>query len=114
MWLLAPRLSGCAVTSIVAAIVFAFCPYFYSHSAHVQLLMAGGMPLSMLALHGLADDPSPRRGLLLGVALALQALACAYYGIFAGLMVGYAVLFLAGAAPLVAYDRRSGLRSPRR
>jgi hypothetical protein len=95
MWLLATRLSGCADTSIVAAIVFAFCPYFYSHSAHVQLLMAGGMPLSMLALHRLADDPSPRRGLLLGVALALQALACAYYGIFAGLMVGYAVLFLA-------------------
>jgi hypothetical protein len=95
MWLLATRLSGCADTSIVAAIVFAFCPYFYSHSAHVQLLMAGGMPLSMLALHRLADDPSPQRGLLLGVALALQALACAYYGIFAGLMVGYAVLFLA-------------------
>ena len=95
MWLLATRLSGCADTSIVAAIVFAFCPYFYSHSAHVQLLMAGGMPLSMLALHRLADDPSPGRGLLLGAALALQALACAYYGIFAGLMVGYAVLFLA-------------------
>jgi hypothetical protein len=95
MWLLATRLSGRADTSIVAAIVFAFCPYFYSHSAHVQLLMAGGMPLSVLALHRLADDPSPQRGLLLGVALALQALACAYYGIFAGLMVGYAVLFLA-------------------
>ena len=37
----------------VAAILFAFCPYFYSHSAHIQLLMAGGIPLSMLALHRL-------------------------------------------------------------
>ena len=70
-------------------------PYFFSHSAHIQLLMAGGIPLSMLALHRLADAPSPARGVVLGVALATQALACAYYGIFAGLMVGYGVLFFA-------------------
>src|SRR5262249_4550584 len=95
MWLLARRLSGRADTSIVAGILFAFCPYFYSHSAHIQLLMAGGMPLSMLALHRLVDRPSIPRGVALGVALALQALACAYYGIFAGLMVGYGVVLLA-------------------
>ena len=80
---------------LLPGILFAFCPYFYSHSAHVQLLMAGGIPLSMLALHKLVDAPSPKRGVVLGVALATQALACAYYGIFAGLMVGYAVLFYA-------------------
>src|SRR5580765_1562331 len=89
MWLLARHLSGRADTSVVPAILFAFCPYFYSHSAHVQLLMAGGIPLSMLALHRLADSPSARRGVVLGVVLATQALACAYYGIFAGLMVSY-------------------------
>jgi hypothetical protein len=94
-WLLARHIGGRADTSIVAGILFAFCPYFYSHSAHVQLLMAGGIPLSMLALHKLVDAPSPRRGIVLGVALAAQALACAYYGIFAGLMVGYAVVFYA-------------------
>ena len=48
-------LSDARDTPIVAAILFAFCPYFYSHSAHVQLLMAGGIPLSMLALHQLVD-----------------------------------------------------------
>ncbi len=95
MWLLARRLTGNPASAMVAAILFAFCPYFYAHTAHIQLLMAGGIPLSMLALHGLADAPSPRRGLALGAALAVQALACAYYGIFAGLMVGYGVLFLA-------------------
>ena len=94
-WLLARRLSGRTDVSIVAAILFAFCPYFYSHSAHVQLLLAGGMPLSMLALHRLVDAPSIGRGAVLGVALAVQALGCAYYGIFAGLMVGYGVLFFA-------------------
>ena len=95
MWLLARHLSGRTDAGIVAGILFAFCPYFYSHSAHVQLLMAGGIPLSMLALHRLADGPSARRGIALGSALAAQALACAYYGIFAGLMVSYGVLFLA-------------------
>jgi hypothetical protein len=95
MWLLARRLSGCADSAAIAAILFAFCPYFYSHSAHVQLLMAGGIPLAMLALHRLVDAPSLPRGAVLGAALAAQALACAYYGIFAGLMVGYGVLFFA-------------------
>jgi len=95
MWLLARRLSGRGDSAAIAAILFAFCPYFYSHSAHVQLLMAGGMPLAMLALHRLVDAPSLPRGAALGAALAAQALACAYYGIFAGLMVGYGVLFFA-------------------
>jgi 4-amino-4-deoxy-L-arabinose transferase-like glycosyltransferase len=100
MWLLARRLTGDSASAMIAALLFAFCPYFYSHTAHIQLLMAGGIPLSMLALHRLVDAPAPRRGVELGAALALQALACAYYGIFAGLMVGYAVLFLAAARRL--------------
>jgi hypothetical protein len=94
-WLLAWRLSGSRAAAAVAAILFAFCPYFFSHSAHIQLLMGGGIPLAMLALHRLVDAPSPGRGLVLGLTLGAQALACAYYGIFAGLMVGYGVMFLA-------------------
>jgi hypothetical protein len=94
-WLLIRRLSGDSAAAFIAAILFAFCPYFFSHSAHIQLLMAGGIPLAMLALHRLVDAPAPSRGVLLGVALAGQALCCAYYGIFAGLMVGYGVLCLA-------------------
>jgi hypothetical protein len=96
-WLLARRLTGNSAAAAAAAVLFAFCPYFYSHTAHIQLLMAGGIPLSMLALHRLADDPSPGRGAALGAALAGQALACAYYGIFAGLMIGYGVVFFAAS-----------------
>ena len=95
MWLLARRLSGDGAAAALAAILLAFSPYFFSHSAHIQLLMAGGIPLSLLALHRLADAPGPGRGVVLGLALAAQALSCAYYGIFAGLMVGYCVLFIA-------------------
>jgi hypothetical protein len=96
-WLLARRLSGDGAAAAIAAILFAFCPYFFSHSAHIQLLMAGGIPLALLALHRLADQPGPGRGVVLGLALAAQALSCAYYGIFAGLMVGYCVLFMAAS-----------------
>jgi hypothetical protein len=94
-WLLARHLTGNSAAAAASAVMFAFCPYFYSHSAHIQLLMAGGIPVSMLALHRLVDGPSIARGVALGAALAVQALACAYYGIFAGLMVGYGVLFFA-------------------
>jgi hypothetical protein len=94
-WLLARRLSGSSTAALAAAVMFAFCPYFFAHTAHIQLLMGGGIPLTLLMLHRLVDAPSGRRGAALGVVLAIQALACAYYGIFTGLMIGYASIFLA-------------------
>lgn len=92
-WLLARHLTGDPAAATVAAVFYAFCPYVFSHTAHIQLMLTGGIPLSMLMLHRLADAPSARRGLPLGAALIVQALGCAYYGIFAGLMVGFGVLF---------------------
>ena len=93
-WLLARYVSGCAAAAAVAAVTFAFTPYFFAHTAHIQLLFAGGIPLSLLLLHRLVDAPSPGGGVRLGVTLGIQALACAYYGIFAGLAVGYAAIVL--------------------
>jgi hypothetical protein len=78
-----------------AGIIYAFCPYLFSHTAHIQLLMPWGIPLSMLMLHRLVDAPTAARGVLLAFALAIQALSCAYYGIFAALMVGFATIFYA-------------------
>ena len=88
-------LTGDSRAALVAGVLYAFCPYLFAHTAHIQLLMAAGIPLSMLMLHRLVDAPSVGRGVLLGVTLAAQALSCAYYGIFAGLMVGFATLFYA-------------------
>jgi hypothetical protein len=93
-WLLARYLSGSAAAATVAAVVFAFCPYFFAHTSHIQLLMGGGIPVALLMLHRVADAPSWQSGARLGLVLAAQALACAYYGILAGLMVGYAAIFL--------------------
>ena len=99
-YLLFKYLSGDARAAAIGAVLYAFCPYVFSHLSHIQLLMTGGLPLSMLMLHRVADAPTVRRGAGLGLALAAQALACAYYGIFAGLMVGYGALVLAATRRL--------------
>ena len=81
--------------SIVAAIGFAFCPFLFARTAHIQLMMFFGLPVAMLAMHRLVDAPSAGRGVLLGLALAVQALACGYYGIFAGLLTALGLPFFA-------------------
>ena len=62
MWLLARRLTGHAGAAGVAACLYAFCPFLFAHTPHIQLLMAGGIPAAMLMMHRVADAPSPRRG----------------------------------------------------
>lgn len=121
-YLLLRYLTGSPRAAAVAAVLYAFCPYLFSHLSHIQLLMTGGIPLSMLMLHRLADEirrgpppstltgrtgptgPTTRtivlRGVWLGLALAAQALACAYYGVFTGLMVGYGALVIAASRRL--------------
>ena len=81
--------------SIVAAIGFAFCPFLFARTAHIQLMLFFGLPLAMLAMHRLVDAPSARRGVALGLALAVEALACGYYGIFAGLLTALGLPFFA-------------------
>ena len=105
MFFLARHLTHDPRAAAVAAIGYAFCPYVYARTSHIQLLMIGGLPLVLLALHRLAERPSAGRGAALGLAMGLQALFCGYYGIFAILIVGYGVLTLATVRRLWT-DRR--------
>lgn len=84
---LARYLTGHRGASAVAGVMFAFCPFIFARTAHIQLLLTAGLPWCLLAMHRLVDAPSARRAVALGALVWLQALACAYYGIFAGLMV---------------------------
>jgi hypothetical protein len=88
-------LTGSQPAALVAAVLFAFCPYIFARTAHVQLLFTGGLPWCMLAFHRLVEAPSIQRSIVLGVSLWATALACAYYGIFAGLMIGLGTLLFA-------------------
>lgn len=84
----------------VAGICFAFCPYFFGRTSHIQLLLTAGLPFSLLAFHRLADRPTWRRGLVLGLVVAAQATASGYYAILTVLMIGC-------AAAILAVSRRS-------
>ena len=37
----------------MSAIGFAFCPFVFAHTAHIQLLMTAGLPFTLLAFHRL-------------------------------------------------------------
>ena len=100
MYLLAIYLTGNRWASAVGAICFAYCPFLFAHTTHIQLLMTPGIPFSMLAFHRLADRPTRGRGMVLGLAMAFTALSCAYYGVFVMMLIGWAVLVTAGTRRL--------------
>jgi hypothetical protein len=100
MYLLAFRLSRSQPGGLVAAIVFTFCPFLFAHTPHIQLLMLGPLPFALLALHRFVDRQTWPRAVLLGLAIAVTALFCAYWGVLAGLLVGLGVLFYAAARRL--------------
>ncbi len=93
MWALVRRLTGSPAAGLVSATLFAFAPYVSARTAHVQLLMVFVFPLVLLAFHRFVERPAVPRGAVLGLSLAVAALACGYYGIFAGLAVGLGVLW---------------------
>lgn len=92
---LARYLTASRGAALTAAVMFAFCPFVFARTAHIQLLLIGGIPFAMLAFHRLVDRPTVGRSVALGVILWAQALSCAYYGIFAGLMIGFGTLLFA-------------------
>ncbi len=95
---LARRLTGSPGGAAVAGLIYAFCPFAFSHIPHIQLLMTFGPPLALLAMHRFVDAPSWRRAVFLGLAVAVQALACGYYGIFGGLAVALGVVWFGVAS----------------
>jgi hypothetical protein len=93
-------LAGDRRAAAVAAIGFAYCPFVFGHTPHIQLEWTAGLPLALLAFHRLADRPTIGRGAVLGAVVGAQALFCAYYAVFAVLIVGYAALVLAATRRL--------------
>src|SRR5215510_2581766 len=84
MFLLARELTGRNDAAVVAAAIFAFYPYRAAQVGHLQLLVNGWMPLSLLGLH---------RYFATGSRTALAGAAAAYW--FLAMSNGY-YLFLFG------------------
>ncbi len=94
-WALAETLGAPPASAAAFAVAFTYCPYLFARTAHIQLMMTFGLPLALQAFHRVVARPTPGRGLWLGATLAIQALACAYFGIFAALTVGLGTLYYA-------------------
>ena len=62
MYYLSRYLTGSRPAAAVAAVLFAFCPYIWARTAHIQLLMTAGLPFSLLAAHRMIDRPEPGAG----------------------------------------------------
>lgn len=93
MYGLVRHLTGHRIAGLVSGVAFAFCAYTFSHSAHIQLLMTAGLPLSLLAMHRFVERQTPGRTLAFGLIVAAQALSCGYYGIFTALAVTPGIVF---------------------
>jgi hypothetical protein len=59
------------------------------------LLMVFVVPLVFIALHRFVEESTYARAVLLGLALAVSGLACAYYGLMMGLAVGVGAIWFA-------------------
>ena len=114
MYFLVRHLTNDRRAAIVSAILFAFCPHVFAHTAHIQLMMTAGLPFSMLAFHRVVERPTASRGVQLGVVMAAQAISCGYYGVFLILIVGFAVADCRrGTALVVASGTGDRLESAR-
>ena len=104
MWfgfLLVRDLTRSAPAAWIAALIFGFAPYRLAHIGHLELQWVLWMPLSLWLLHRMVAEPTARRALGLGSAVAAQTLCSIYYGVFLSLylVVAAAILLALKSAP---------------
>ena len=80
---------------VLAGLAFAFAPYRMSQIAHLQVLSAYWMPLSLAALHLYFASRKAKWLTLFGVAWLMQALSCGYYLFYLSALVALWVLWFA-------------------
>jgi hypothetical protein len=103
-YLLARRLTGRALESFVAGLMFAWSPFLVTRGlAHFSLAAAAPLPFFMLALHRAWDTQRLRDAVLAGVTLAWAAASDPYYGVY-GVMLG--AVFLGSRLVAVRFVRR--------
>ena len=78
--------------SFTAGLVLAFCPFMFNQLAHVQSILAAGIPLSFLFLHRFLDRGRTVDAILFGLSYSLQALANTYYAVYLALFTGLYLL----------------------
>ena len=75
MFALARAITQLVGAAVVAALVFAFYPFRFSHYSHLELQFTCWMPLALLALFRTLSAARPRDGAATGIFVSLQALS---------------------------------------
>lgn len=92
MFLLARYLTGNPLASIIAGIIFAFSPFMISHLTQLQIITAGGIPLTFLFLHKFFKHEQTRHLMLFALFFILQFLASGHYALYLTLFCGLYML----------------------
>lgn len=95
MYALGRYLVGNRLAALGGALVFMAAPFRFQHVGHLGLSSAYWMPLALLFLDRLWVQPSWRRALPFGAAVAFQALSAQYYGFQVAIVTGLFVVFIA-------------------
>ncbi len=93
MYLLARYLTGNSFSGIIAGIIFAFSTFMFAHLGHLQVISAGGLPLSFLFLHKFFESESYKHLLLFTLFYLLQVLSNSYYALYLTLFAGLYMLY---------------------
>jgi hypothetical protein len=81
--------------ALIAGLAYGFAPYRMSQFAHVQVLSAYWIPLSLLGMHLCLRRREWRWAVLFGVSWWMQALSCGYYLFYLSALVGLWLLWFA-------------------
>lgn len=85
MFVLARHLTRATAPALVAVAVFTMLPYRIEHLMHLELQWSFFIPLALWSVHRTAESGRWQYGLLTGLFVWLQFLACIYYGVFLSL-----------------------------
>jgi hypothetical protein len=90
--LLVRRATGDRLAAFVAGAFFAAGPHRWTRLSHLHVQLTTFLPLALLALDRFWESRTLRRGLLVGLMLALSGLSSVYLGAITATALGVAVL----------------------
>ena len=93
MYLFAHQLTKNNWGSIAAGIIYAFSPFMFFHLGHMQIISAGGIPLTFLFLTRFVQDRSYKNLTLFTAFYIFQVLANGYYALYLTLFAGVYLLY---------------------
>lgn len=109
-WLLANRLTGHPLASLIAALAFALAPYRFDHYEHLELQASFGLPWTLLAIETWWARGRWRAACGVAVAFVVQVLCSIYYAVFLATLAPVYVLVRCGPRGLLVTRRADTLR----